>query len=100
MTQLHYLVGKKMCIVFCKLIGEEKLAKGEEPSEGQFQISTLHGRGLLTDKGDLRVEDNDGGGFTVPHSAYSNIHPSDGTDILKDAEYFVMVKVSGMDLHD
>lgn len=99
MTQLHYLVGKKMCIVFCKLVGEENLKKGEEPKDGQFQISTLHGKAKLDDQGYLRVEDDNGDGFNVPQSAYKNIHPSDGTDILKDADYFVMVKVSGMDLH-
>ena len=90
---LSYLEGKKICVVFCQLTNEQAFKDGEEPKEGSFKLKCLHGLGNIIEGGKyLRVEGPDGG-FSVPPSAYRNIHPSDGTDLLKDAEYFVMVKL-------
>ena len=91
---LKYLEGKKMCVVFCQLQDEDQFQdENDMPDEGTFKIKCLHGRGNVFDNGKaLRVE-GDNGGFTVPASCYGRIYPSDGTDLLKDAEYFVMVKL-------
>jgi hypothetical protein len=92
-VNIDYLEGKKVCVVFCQLQNEEAFNKGENPDEGSFKLKCLHGLGNIMDSGKyLRVEGSDGS-FSVPPSAYSNIHPNDGTDILKDCEYFVMVKL-------
>jgi hypothetical protein len=57
----------------------------------------MHGRASIDHRGALSVEAS-GGSFTVPASAYNRVLPSDGTPILEEAEYFVMVRVSGMEL--
>ncbi|NQZ56898.1 MAG: hypothetical protein HRT88_05430 [Lentisphaeraceae bacterium] len=89
---INYLQGAKVCVVFCQL-KEEPKDKSIEPEEGDFRIKCLHGNGLIYEDGQyLRVEGPDGA-FNVPPSAYKNIHPNDGTDLLKDCQYFVMVKI-------
>ena len=83
MPDLSYLDGKKMCVVFVK----------EVPGDtSKAQIQCYHGR-ADTAENKLAVIDSGGAKFVVPNTALSNILPSDGTALLKDAEYFVMVKL-------
>ena len=91
-ADLSYLEGRKVCIVFCQLKEEETFQKTEIPDEAGFRLKCLHGLGNIVDGKYLKVEGPQGS-FQVPPSAYKNIHPNDGTDMLKDAEYFVMVKL-------
>ncbi|MCM8538369.1 MAG: hypothetical protein NE334_20670 [Lentisphaeraceae bacterium] len=92
-VQLDYLEGRKICVVFCQLKDEETFKKSEkEPEEAGFRLKCLHGLGNIIDGKYLKVE-GDQGSFQIPPSAYKNIYPNDGTDILKDSEYFVMVKL-------
>ena len=89
MMSLEYLEGRRMCVVFVKVIDE---------SAGKVEVACLHGRADV-DSGRLAVVSSSGSRFAVPNTALGNILPSDGTPILKDAEYFVMVKTdSGIDL--
>jgi hypothetical protein len=90
---IDYLEGKKVCVVFCQLHNEESFKDGANPEEGNFKLKCLHGLGNIIDDGKyLRVE-GPKGSFSVPPSAYNNIHPNDGTDLLEDCDYFVMVKL-------
>lgn len=89
--ELAGLEGKRFCVVFVKVT--EK-ADGQEPD---FQIRCVHGRASI-ERGISLVLEHDGGRFVVPRSCYNRILPSDGTTMLKDAEYFVMCKVEGMEL--
>ena len=88
---LSYLEGTKMCVVFCQLKDEEEESTKEQ-DEGSFRIKCLHGLGNIVDGKYLKVE-GDNGNFQVPPSAYNRIFPNDGTDLLEDCEYFVMVKI-------
>ena len=85
MQDLRYIHGKKFCVVF---------VSGDTMED--VKMRTLHGFANVDSQGLLTVE-HDGGGFGVPPSCYKLVLPSDGTDILKDAEYFVFCKVSGFD---
>jgi hypothetical protein len=89
MTDLRYLEGKRFCVVFIK-------TEDDKP-DGAMQMRCMHGRANIDHRGALNVEAS-GGSFTVPASAYNRVLPSDGTALLEDAEYFVMVRVSGMEL--
>jgi hypothetical protein len=91
MSELHQFEGKRLCVVFGKVV--EKPA-GEEPD---FQVRCVFGRANVEQGVTLHLE-HDGGRFTVPRSCYHRILPNDGTELLRDAEYFVMVKVHGMEL--
>ncbi len=82
-SYLQYLEGRRLCVVFVKEVPED-------PHRAQVQC--LQGRAKLDNEG-LRLVDPNGVQFPVPNSALNNVLPSDGTDILKDAEYFVMVKL-------
>jgi hypothetical protein len=55
-------------------------------------MQTLHGRARV-DGRKLELVTPENAIFAVPNSALSNILPNDGTQMLKDAEYFVLVKV-------
>ena len=79
---LAYLEGKKLCVVFVKLVGE---------SQQRVQMQCFRGRADIAE-GHLNVVAESGMVFTVPSSAHGQILPSDGTPLLKDAEYFVLVK--------
>ncbi len=82
---LKYLQGKKFCIVFAKYADE---------GESKVQLRCHHGRAVLKDGDKLFLEENKSGAHIgVPSSAHNKILPSDGTDLLKDSEYFVIVKV-------
>ena len=82
-ADLKYLDGKKICVVFVKEIPE---------SPNKAKIQCMHGR-ADTSENKLTVITGNGAKFTVPNTALPTILPSDGTEILKDAEYFVMVKL-------
>lgn len=97
-VELNYLEGRRLCVVFCKLEEEDEKGKCTNMEDPKFQIKTMHGRANVLNNQYLECVTSEGGNFKIPPSAYDKIFPSDGTDILKDAEYFVMVKVSGMDL--
>ena len=80
---LDYLEGRKLCVVFVKVL---------EPSAGRVQCRALRGRAAIN-QGHLDVMTAKGAIFTVPSSAYHTIAQSDGTKILGDSEYFCLVKV-------
>lgn len=80
---LGYLEGRKLCVVFVKVL---------EPSTGRVQCRALRGRAAIN-QGHLDVMTAKGAIFTVPSSAYHTIAQSDGTKILGDSEYFCLVKV-------
>lgn len=84
MMNLEYYEGRKFCIVFVKVLDE---------ASGKMQLQTLHGRADV-ERGKLSVASPEGGKFTVPHTALPNILPNDGTDLLQDCEYYVLVKTS------
>ena len=91
MSKFAYLNGKKFCVVFAK-------HQGDDPNSGKVELSTMNGIAVVNSEGVIAVDIGTGNPFCIPQSSYQNIHPSDGTDLLKDAEYFVIVKVHGMDL--
>ncbi|MBT3291711.1 MAG: hypothetical protein HN380_30490 [Victivallales bacterium] len=79
---LKYLEGRKFCVVFIKVL---------DAATEKVQLQCLRGRASV-EPGRLTVVHEQGGMFTVPSSALPNILPSDGTALLQDAEYFVLVK--------
>ena len=79
---IDHLEGRKLCVVFVKVV---------DPTTERVQLQCFHGRGSV-DRGRLNVIDANGTVFPVPSSATGNVLPSDGTRILRDAEYFVLVK--------
>ena len=83
MGTLDHLEGRKFCVVFVKVLDE---------ASGKVQFQCLRGRADIRRSGQLFVVGSGGGEFQVPSSAYGMIQPADGTDLLKDAEYFVFVK--------
>ncbi len=80
---MQYLEGRKFCVVLVKEVPE---------NSASARLQCLHGRASV-ENGSLFLIDPQGGKFPVPNSALHNIMPSDGTALLKDAEYFVMVKL-------
>lgn len=82
---LEKLEGRKFCVVFVKVLDE---------STGKVQLQCMRGRANV-ERGRVSVVDEHGCSFTVPGTASSRILPNDGTAMLRDAEYFCMVKVDG-----
>lgn len=80
---LNYLEGKKLCVVFVKVL---------DSSLGKVQCRALRGRASIN-QGHLDVMTAKGAIFTVPSSAYPTVAPNDGTKLLGDADYFCLVKV-------
>ena len=80
---LERIEGRKFCVVFVKTIDEAR---------GKVQLQCMRGRASV-DRGKVSIIDESGCTFTVPGTAVQNILPSDGTALLKDAEYFCFVKV-------
>ena len=80
---LERIEGRKFCVVFVKTVDEAR---------GKVQLQCMRGRASV-DRGKVSVIDESGCTFTVPGTAVQNILPSDGTALLKDAEYFCFVKV-------
>ncbi|MEN9361644.1 MAG: hypothetical protein RL095_3179 [Verrucomicrobiota bacterium] len=94
---LKYLEGRTICVVFCKLQNEDQYGRSQDEENARFDFKTLFGRASIVDPGYLEVI-GEGMTFRVPPSAYKHIYPNDGTDIIGKAEYFVMIKVSGIAL--
>ena len=80
---LEKVEGRKFCVVFVKVI---------DKAAGKVQLQCLRGRANV-ERGRLSVVNSSGASFTVPGTAMQTILPSDGTDILQDAEYYCMVRV-------
>mgnify|MGYP006296050951 FL=1 len=78
----NYLEGRKFCVVFVKVI---------DPETERVRLQCLHGRANVTRRG-VSVVTAEGAEFQVPSTALPTVQPSDGSDLLKDAEYFVLVK--------
>lgn len=87
---LKHIEGRRFCVVFATV--DSTTANG-----GQVKLRPLHGRASVSSRGEVSLV-GDAGSFMLPASSYVNIQPSDGTDILGDSEYFVILKVQGMDL--
>lgn len=79
---LDYLEGRRFCVVFVKVLDIET---------EHVQLQCMRGRASV-ERGRLSVVTAEGGMFTVPSSALPSVLPSDGTELLKDAEYFCLVK--------
>ncbi|NMA20039.1 MAG: hypothetical protein GX927_05620 [Lentisphaerae bacterium] len=80
---LDYLEGRKFCVVFVKVL---------DVATERVQLRCLRGRASI-EKGHINVVAPSGNLFTVPGTAMSSVMPNDGTALLKDAEYFCLVKV-------
>ncbi|OGV71241.1 MAG: hypothetical protein A3K19_32380 [Lentisphaerae bacterium RIFOXYB12_FULL_65_16] len=86
---LAYLEGKRLCVVFVQVVDQ---------ATERVRLQCFRGRANI-ERGRLVVVDQNGTVFPVPSSATRNVLPSDGTKILRDAEYFVLVKADeGIDL--
>ena len=77
------LEGRKLCVVF---------VKGLDEATGKVQLQCLRGRANV-DRGRVSVVDEKGFSFTIPGTASNQILPSDGTPLLRDAEFFCLVKL-------
>jgi hypothetical protein len=80
---LGYLEGRRFCVVFVKVL--------DQVTE-RVQLRCLRGRASI-EKGRINVVAPSGNLFTVPGTAMATVLPNDGTELLKDAEYFCLVKV-------
>ena len=78
----RHLEGRKFCVVFVQVVDE---------LERRVRLQCFRGRANI-DGPKIHCVRDDGRSFTVPASACGNILPSDGTPLLGDAEYFVLVK--------
>jgi hypothetical protein len=86
---LAYLEGKRICVVFVQVVDQAR---------ERVRLQCFRGRANI-EHGHLTVVNANGTVFPVPSSAVRNVLPSDGTKILQDAEYFVLVKADeGVDL--
>ena len=84
---IEQLKGKKICAVYCR-------QQDDNPNSDKMQISTLHGIAKIKNNG-LYIDVGSGNPIPIPQTSYKNIFPNDGTQMLKDAQYFVMIKVHG-----
>jgi len=80
---LEHLEGKKFCVVFVKELDNKN---------NKVQLRCLHGRAEV-ERNTLKVHCGGDHPFVVPNIALRNILENDGTEILKDCEYYAMVKV-------
>lgn len=81
-VSLSRVEGRKICVVFVQVMDEES---------ARVRLRCFRGRGNV-ERGRLNVVDENGAVFPVPSSASRNVLPNDGTNLLQDAEYFVLVK--------
>ena len=81
-SPLSYLEGKRFCVVFVQVV---------EQATGRVRLHCFRGR-VSIERGRLNVVDRHGTVFAVPSSAWGNVMANDGTKMLEDAEYFVLVK--------
>ncbi len=87
MTQeLGHIHGTRFCLV--------RMTVADEAGK-KVELVPIHGVAqVLPDR--VIVLEESGSQHVVPDSALPSIFPSDGTELLKDAEYFVIVKVQAM----
>lgn len=83
MTDLSHLEGRRFCVVFVKVI---------DPETERVRLQCLHGRASV-DSGGVALVTDEGSEFRLPGAAVSTIMPADGTAMLKNAEYFAMVRL-------
>ena len=81
-SQFDYLEGRRFCVVFVKVL---------DTVRERVTLQCFRGRASI-ERGRVIVVADHGGVFTIPGTAVNNILPSDGSRILKDAEYFCLVK--------
>jgi len=81
-SRFDYLEGRRFCVVFVKVL---------DPERERVQLQCFRGRASV-ERGRVSVVDVNGGMFALPGTAVDNILPSDGSHILRDAEYFCLVK--------
>jgi hypothetical protein len=81
-SHFDYLEGRRFCVVFVKV---------QDPVRERVTLQCFRGRASI-ERGRVNVVADSGGVFTLPGTAVNNILPSDGSRILKDAEYFCLVK--------
>ena len=83
MEDYVYLQGAAFCIVYMTVLDAEKQ---------EVQLDPFHGTSrVLADR--ILVADDEGRTSVIPDCALGNIHPSDGNAVLKEADYYVIVKV-------
>ena len=82
-SHLKHIEGARFCVVFVKVV---------DPEKERVRLQCLHGRASV-DSQAVRVVTDEGQEFTLPTSALPSVMPSDGTAILKNADYFAMVKI-------
>ncbi|RMD74728.1 MAG: hypothetical protein D6820_16180 [Lentisphaerae bacterium] len=87
---LSYLEGKKICLVFVK-------ADASDPDRAQCRF--LFGRANWDAKHRRLSVEHQEGAFTVPPTCYTQIFPNEGDEPqLRDAEYYILCRVDGMEL--
>jgi len=84
--KLDYLEGTRFCIVLMKVLDQ---------AAGKVQLTPIHGTARVS-AGGLSVEESSGSMHAVPDSALASIYPSDGNEMLGDAEYYAVVKISAL----
>ena len=89
-NHLRYLEGKSFCVIFVK-------AENENKPDEKVKLKCFYGRANIDLMGACHIE-GDQGRFSLPHSVYPKIQESDGSELLKGAEHFVIIRVSGMEL--
>ena len=81
---LSHLDGTRFCLVGMTVL-DEKTQK--------VKLSPIHGTAkILPDR--LVVVEPSGTQHVVPDSAIPSILPNDGTELLKDADHYVIVKIA------
>ncbi len=83
---LRYLDGARFCIVQMVVL---------DANTQNVKLTPIHGRAkVLSDH--LVLIEAGGGEHAVPDSALPSILPSDGTEILGNAEHYVIVKIAAL----
>lgn len=80
---LGHLDGTRFCMVCMDVL---------DAATETVKLTPIHGVAkILPDR--LVVEEPSGNQMVIPDSALVSVLPSDGTAMLKDAEYYVIVKM-------
>jgi hypothetical protein len=86
LQELNNLEGTRFCLVQMIVLDQDTQRVKLVPIHGVAKI--------LPDR--LVVEEPSGSQHVVPDSALPSILPSDGTELLKDAEHYVIVKIASV----
>ena len=88
-SALDRIEGRKFCVVFMKVL---------DLATEKVQLQCLHGRASIEGR-KVVVYGEGGASFTLPSTCLNKILPSDGSPMLKDAEYYCIVRLDdGIDL--